>query len=225
MGDPSETREITIDRVVAFEEWSTATLSDAMDELGVRSVLHGIHAQRIGQARVAGYALPVHFIRKHHDKDAYRFGGGVGRPLEMVLKTMSRGQLVVMDLDGALDASAWGGLASRLALLKGVRGTILNGTCRDVEEIRALGYPVWATGTCPRRSRNEFSFGSIGEPIEVGGTVVGAGDIVVADGSGVVCIPRSRANEVYELAKKIAASEQRMLGEIAVGTGVDWENV
>ena len=101
--------------------------------------------------------------------------------------------VVVMDLDGATNASAWGGLASRLAQRRGVRGTIMWGTCRDLEEIRAIGYPVWAVGVCPRRSRNDFAFGSINEPITIAGVAIAPGDYVVADESGAVCVPRARA--------------------------------
>lgn len=147
-----------------FAAYPTSAISDALDELGIAGALSGIAAQREGVGRVCGRALPVRFVRKSHDPEAYRFGGGVGKPLEIVLKTMKAGDVVVMDLDGATNASAWGGLASRLAQRRGVRGTIMWGTCRDLEEIRAIGYPVWAVGVCPRRSRNDFAFGSINEP-------------------------------------------------------------
>jgi regulator of RNase E activity RraA len=132
----------------------TSAISDALDELQILGALSGIAAQREGIGRVCGRALPVRFVRKANDPAAYRFGGGVGKPLELVLKTMKAGDFVVMDLDGATNASAWGGLASRLAQRRGVRGTILWGTCRDLEEIRAVGYPVWAVGAAATSSRS-----------------------------------------------------------------------
>ena len=49
---------------------------------------------------------------------------------------MSAGKIIIMDLDGTMNATAWGGLASKLAQKKGVLGTIMHGTCRDIEEIR-----------------------------------------------------------------------------------------
>lgn len=214
-----------IETVVAFEEIPTAALSDAMDELGVRCVIPRVSAQRSDQGRVAGYALPVRFNRASHDAEAYRFGGGVGRPLERVLQTMARGQIVVFDLDGSVEASPWGGLASRMAMLRGVRGTVVYGACRDVDEIRGRGYSMWALGTCPRRSRNEFTFGSLGEPIEVGGTRVALNDVIVADATGVVVVPRERAAEVLTLARQIVAAESKLLGDIARDSGVDWDRM
>jgi len=145
-------------------------------------VLPGIEARRIGQGLVVGRALPVRLQPKSNDPSAYRFGGGVGKPLEQVLQTMRDGDVVVMDLGGSNRAAAWGGLASRIAQRRGVRGTIMWGACRDVEEIRATGYPVWSVATCPRRSRNEFTFG--GQPDSWGAGMAVVLDAILAQGYG-----------------------------------------
>jgi len=203
----------------------TSAVSDALDELGIAGALSGIQAMREGIGRVCGRALPVRFVRKANDPNAYRFGGGVGKPLETVLKTMKAGDLVVMDLDGATNASAWGGLASRLAQRRGVRGTIMWGACRDLEEIRAVGYPVWAVGVCPRRSRNEFAFGSINEPITVAGVAIAPGDYVVADESGAVCVPQARAGETLALLARIEAQERALEEQVRDDVVRSWDQV
>ncbi len=203
----------------------TATVSDALDELGLAGALSGIRAQREGLGRICGRALPVRFVRKSNDPQAYRFGGGVGKPLEIVLRTMKAGDVVVMDLDGAANASAWGGLASRLAQRRGVRGTILWGTCRDLEEIRAVGYPVWAVGVCPRRSRNEFAFGSINEEIRIAGVAVRPGDYVVADESGAVVVPHDRAEETLALVARIDAQERALEEQVRDDAVASWDQV
>jgi regulator of RNase E activity RraA len=205
--------------------YPTSAVSDALDELGIAGALSGIAAQREGIGRVCGRALPVRFVRKSNDPEAYRFGGGVGKPLEIVLKTMRAGDFVVMDLDGAGDAAAWGGLASRLAQRRGVRGTILWGACRDLEEIRAVGYPVWAVGVCPRRSRNAFAFGSINEPITVAGVAIGPGDYVLADESGAVVVPRERADEVLALVARIEAQERLLEQQVRDDAVSSWDEV
>lgn len=95
-----------------------------------------------------------------------------------------------------------------------------------MEEIEELRFPVWAVCSCPRRSRNEFTFGSIGEPIRIGLTNVAPGDIVVADGTGVVVVPADRASDVLELARSIASSEQRMEAQIQSGLNdIEWDQV
>ncbi len=203
----------------------TSVISDALDELNIAGALSGIVAQRQGIGRVCGRALTVRFERKSNDPQAYRFGGGVGKPLEMVLKTMKTGDMVIMDLDGATNASAWGGLASRLAQRRGVRGTIMWGTCRDLEEIRAVGYPVWAVGVCPRRSRNEFTFGSINQPLTINGVVIQAGDYLVADESGAVCVPQALAEKTLELVAGIDAQEQLLEQQVRDDVVSSWDQV
>lgn len=221
----NEKKSVPSSQLVHFESLSTSTLSDAMDELGISCAVSSVFSQRVDQGRIAGYAMTAKFARISHDEAAYRYGGGVGRPLEGVLQAMAPRDIVVLDLGGASDASAWGGLASRLASSKGVRGAVINGTCRDVEEIRGLGFPVWATGTCPRRSRNEFTFGTLQEPIIIDGVEIATGDIIVADATGVVRVPIEKATEVYDTALSIARAEQKVLGDIVNGTGVDWDQV
>jgi regulator of RNase E activity RraA len=206
-------------------QFATSELSDAMDELGINCVMPGLHAQRVGQGRIVGRALPVHLAPKSADPEAYRFGGGVGKPLEQVLKTMTEGDVVVMDLQGTIRASAWGGLASRLAQRRGVRGTIMWGTCRDVSEIREIGYPVWAVGVCPRRSRNEFTFGSIGEPIEISGVQITRDDWIVADESGVLRVPGKDAQRVIEYATRVAAQEKDLVAMVKDDRVTSWDEV
>ena len=125
-----------------FLKYPTSMISDALDEIEINGAISGVFPQRYDQGRISGRALPVKFNKKSSDPKAWRFGGGVGKPLEQVLKTMTAGKIIVMDLDGTINATAWGGLASKLAQKKGVLGTIMHGTCRDVEEIRECEYPV-----------------------------------------------------------------------------------
>ena len=210
-----------LDRVSRLAQFPTSVVSDALDELGIEGVLPGIRAQRIGQGRVAGLALPVRLEPKRND----RFGGGVGKPLEQVLKTMADGDVVVMDLGGSERAAAWGGLASRIAQRRGVRGTVMWGSCRDIDEIRALGDPVWAVAVCPRRSRNDFTFGWINQPVTIGAVAVAPRDFIVADESGVIVVPHGRIDEVLDLSERIAEQEAALEARIVNNALASWDDV
>jgi 4-hydroxy-4-methyl-2-oxoglutarate aldolase len=214
-----------LDPVSRLSHYPTSIVSDALDELNIRGVLPGIVAQRVGQGRIAGFALPVRLEPKLNDPSAYRFGGGVGKPLEQVLQAMSDGDVVIMDLGGSDRAAAWGGLASRMAQRRGVRGTVMWGSCRDVEEIRAIGYPVWSVAVCPRRSRNDFTFGWINKSITVSDVEIAPRDFVVADESGVIVIPHARIDEVLELCRRIAEQEARLEAQVLNGTLSSWDEV
>lgn len=216
---------MSLDPISQLSQYSTSIVSDALDELAVLGVLPGIEARRVGQGRVVGRALPVRLQPKSNDPSAYRFGGGVGKPLEQVLQTMQDGDIVVMDLGGSNRAAAWGGLASRIAQRRGVRGTIMWGACRDVDEIRAIGYPVWSAAVCPRRSRNEFTFGAINEPITIQGVTIAPRDFIVADESGVVCVPQGRFDEVIALCARIADQERVLEAQVLNGSLESWDEV
>lgn len=215
----------TLDPVSQLCRYPTSIVSDALDELGIHGVVSGVSAQRIGQARIAGRALPVRLEPKGNDPAAYRFGGGVGKPLEQVLQTMQDGDVVIMDIGGSPRAAAWGGLASRLAQRRGVRATIVWGSCRDVDEIRAIGYPVWSASVCPRRSRNDFTFGSINQPVTIGGIEICPRDYILADETGVVCIPQARIGEVLELAARIEAQEALLEAQVINNAVESWDAV
>jgi len=216
---------VSLDPMSQLSQYSTSIVSDALDELAVLGVLPGIEARRVGQGRVVGRALPVRLQPKSNDPSAYRFGGGVGKPLEQVLQTMQDGDIVVMDLGGSNRAAAWGGLASRIAQRRGVRGTIMWGACRDVDEIRAIGYPVWSAAVCPRRSRNEFTFGAINEPITIQGVTIAPRDFIIADESGVVCVPQGRFGEVIALCARIAVQERVLEAQVLNGSLESWDEV
>ena len=208
-----------------FLKYPTSMISDALDEIDINGAISGVFPQSYEQGRISGRALPVKFNKKSSDPEAWRFGGGVGKPLEQVLKTMSAGKVIVMDLDGVINATAWGGLASKLAQKKGVLGTIMHGTCRDVEEIRECGYPVWAKGVCPRRSRNDFTFGTINEPIVVTGIKIKKDDIIVADQSGVVCVPEELIQETLDLLKKISIQEELLEDQVLKYQVQNWDEL
>ena len=95
----------------------------------------------------------------------------------------------------------------------------------DLEEIRAVGYPVWAVGVCPRRSRNEFAFGSIDEEIVVAGVAIRAGDYVLADESGAVCVPQARAEETLALVDRIDAQERLLEQQVRDDVVASWDQV
>ncbi len=131
-----------------------------------------------------------------------------------------------MDLQGSRTASAWGGLASQIAQQKGVSGTVIYGGCRDLLEIVDQQYPLWTVSVQPRRSRNEFKLGALRGELQIGGARVRAGDIVVADDSGVVCVPAELAAQVADRCAEIAASEERAVAAIDTDLAkLDWDKV
>jgi regulator of RNase E activity RraA len=87
---------------------------------------------------------------------------------------------------------------------------------RDTEELRELGFPVYATGANPN-GPTKFVPGRINWPISCGGVAINPGDLIVGDADGVVVVERQKAESLLNLAAKKVADEQVRLGDIAAG--------
>jgi regulator of RNase E activity RraA len=85
--------------------------------------------------------------------------------------------------------------------LRGCVGVVTNGTARDTDEIATEKVPLYfrKVGRGIRPGRNEIE--SVNRPIECGGVLVMPGDVIVADGDGVIVVPRAKASEVAEYAQ------------------------
>ncbi len=109
------------------------------------------------------------------------------------------GDVLVID-NGGHRVSTFGGVATLAAKLKGTVGLVVDGGVRDLEEMLERALLVFARHLTPLTGRSRLAVTAINEPISCGGVRVRPGDVMVGDGSGVVCIPAERALEVAELA-------------------------
>jgi regulator of RNase E activity RraA len=80
-----------------------------------------------------------------------------------------------------------------------------------------LAFPVFARHMTPLTGRTRLIVAGVDEPVSCGGVRVRPGDAIVADGSGVVCIPAESAERVAELAGRYAEDDRRAADEIAKG--------
>ena len=74
------------------------------------------------------------------------------------------GDVIVIDAFGESSTAIWGGLMSGLAANAGIEGAVIDGSCRDTDESRMLGFPVTAKYSCPRAAHTATSGRK--EPIE-----------------------------------------------------------
>ncbi len=124
-----------MDRLKTF---STPTISDALDKLGIPGACHGI-APLFNEARACGPAFTVRYVPFGAE------GGTVGDFIDDV----PAGAIIVLDNQGRTDCTVWGDIMTTLAGAKKIGGTVIDGVCRDVE--RALGMAIRcfrAGGSC-----------------------------------------------------------------------------
>lgn len=126
-------------------------------------------------------------------------------------------------------AGAWGGLLSLAAVTRGIRGTIVGGLCRDTDEIRELGYPVYAFGATPTTARGRLQEVEAGGEVAISGVTVRPGDYLVADSDGVVVLPATDVSAVVDagtamLRAELVFSEQIRQGKsLAAVLSADYE--
>ncbi len=130
------------------------------------------------------------------------------------------GDVIVVDNGGRVSMGSWGGLLSLAASLRGVAGVITDGACRDVDEAREMHFPVFARQGAAPTARGRVHEVSCNEPIMLAGVPVCPGDIVLADGSGVVVIPAAHASRVAQAAERIAGREATMAARLREGVPV-----
>ncbi|TDD32741.1 RraA family protein [Actinomadura sp. KC06] len=185
---------------------STASVSDALDSLGLPGSLHGIGALREGQ-RVVGRVFTVTY------EPVDEAGGTVGDFLDDV----PAGAVILIDNAGRTDCTVWGGIMSQTAHQRGIAGTVINGTCRDVAAATAAGYPIWSVARFMRTGKDRVRVAAVQTAITIDGVVIRPGDILVADDDGAVGVPATRWDEVAETAWRIDRVEEVIVEAVRCG--------
>jgi 4-hydroxy-4-methyl-2-oxoglutarate aldolase len=198
-----------------------ADVSDGMDIIGLRDA--GILDQKIDALwkdtenfthRICGIAVTARYVPtnkvvknpmtteefKKWESDWYNTLSP-----EPWTDNIKQGSIVVLDVEGDGDTGSVGSANSLGYIKKGARGIVSNGGIRDIDEIIMQHIPVyldWSQrGRGIRPGRNELE--SWNKPVTLGGVLIRPGDMIVADGDGVVCVPREYAEAVAVEAKKI----------------------
>ena len=179
-----------------LEKVSTPNLSDAMHRSGD---LPGLQCITPGKKLVG----PCVTVRT--------YPGDWAKPVEAI-DHAKPGDVILVDAAGQAPA-IWGELASESCLQKKVAGVVIDGAIRDVDSIRALGFPAFARIVTPTAGEPK-GFGEINVPLRIGGVSVSPGDWIVGDESGVVRIPRAKAVEVANRAMDVLEHENRLREEI-----------
>lgn len=137
---------------------------------------------------------------------------------EPFIDSITQGTVVVIDNAGSEDVGSVGSNNSMLWTKKGAVGIVSNGGIRDTDEVIKQQIPVYLIierrGRGIRPGRNELE--SVNKPVVIGGVTIIPGDVVVADGDGVIVVPRKHAVAVAKAAHealRIDKSQRRKLYE------------
>jgi regulator of RNase E activity RraA len=189
----------------SYRHVEVASVSDALEQLTGRKMYLSHKMQPIVPTKFAGFALTVKLSKDEGNKDP--------RALSGMLAAIDQGaqsSVWVMVVEDGADIAGMGGLMGTTMSARGYAGAVIDGGVRDVGQLRKIGFPVYATGIVPSTSVGHYHFAGANIPVSCDGVEVQPGDIVAADGDGVVIVPRAKAGEVLALAQEMDFKEHSM---------------
>ncbi|AME09957.1 MULTISPECIES: RraA family protein [Gemella] len=119
--------------------------------------------------------------------------------LHQAIYASKPGDVLILDLHGYVNAGHFGDIMATACKLHGLAGIVIDGSCRDAEDIKKLGFPVFSRGFNPSGTVKE-SLAQLDIPVHCGGIQINPGDIIVGDCDGVVVIPKEYEDKVFEKA-------------------------
>lgn len=195
---------------IRLRDYPVSVLSDALDRLGIAGQAEGIHPM----GRAASLCGPAFTIVM---APAAVSPGTVGDYIDDV----PQGSVVVIDNAGRLDTTVWGGLLTFTAHRRAVAGTVIDGVCRDTQELHQTPYPVFARAAHMRTGKDRVQAEEYGATVSLGTARVSPGDWLVGDRDGVVVVPAEAVTTVLAFAGQIEAAEQRIRAAVSGGSRLD----
>jgi regulator of RNase E activity RraA len=193
--------------VALFEGLDTPGVSDAMDKLGLPGHCFDVMPLENYAQVIVGPAFTVKYVA------ASTPPGSVGDFIDDV----AEGDVLVIDNDSRTDCTVWGDIMTQYAGKRKIAATVIDGVCRDVSKALTDNYPLFTRGRFMRTGKDRVQVEGVNVAVSIGKARVVARDIIVADANGVLAVPRARAREVAELARKIEAAESQIRAQIEQG--------
>lgn len=191
-----------------IEAAGTIGVSDLHEALGIVAGRMALMEPRIGALnrglRIAGQAVTA-FL---YPGDAL-----LGH---CAIALLQPGQVLVSANGNCGPSTMFAELVARAALRNGARGAVVDGSIRDTDALTAMRFPVWSSGISSAHTEKRGP-GAVNVPIVCGGVYVEPGDVIVADGDGVISIPLARLAATIEAARERAAREAKIRAAIDAG--------
>ena len=129
------------------------------------------------------------------------------------------GSVLVIDGGGSERVTIWGGTSTVAAKTKGLAGCVTNAAVRDIEEIRAARFPVYAPCTSVRGVSRSHP-GWMGIPVCIGDAIVRPGDVVLGDADGLLIVPVERIVDIAMAATERRAAEEANDARLRAGESI-----
>jgi 4-hydroxy-4-methyl-2-oxoglutarate aldolase len=133
-----------------------------------------------------------------------------------VIEQIQPGEVLVLAMPEPKPVALIGELLATQAKVRGAAAILIDAAVRDVEELVALGLPIW-TRYIRVKGATKTEIGQLNTPVTVGGTNINPGDIVVLDNDGAVCVAQRRLEEVLAKAEARLEKEAHLRARLQAG--------
>ena len=188
-------------------EASAYAASILADVAGRRGTMGGRIAPLASSMRVCGPAFTVE-VR-----------AGDNLMIHAAMAMAQPGDVLVIDGKADRTCALMGSIMLNACKKLGLAGVVIDGSIRDTEELRELGFPVWAVGANPNGPTKNIP-GRINWPVSCGGVTVNPGDLIVGDADGITVVERVKAASLLPLAAQKVADERRRIADITGGGAI-----
>ncbi|MBC7941049.1 MAG: ribonuclease activity regulator RraA [Chitinophagaceae bacterium] len=208
---------LTRDRLLQV---STATLTTVLFKHGFRNTfLQGLRP--LGAThRMVGPAYTLRYIPSREDLDPLKVFEDRKHPQRVAIEECPAGHVLVIDSRGDATAASSGNLLVTRLMKRGGAGIVTDGGFRDSPEIAAMDFPAWHVRPSAPTNLIRHHAADVNLPIGCAGVAIYPGDVMVADGEGVVCIPRHLADQVAAEAYEQTIYEDWVGERINAGVGL-----
>ena len=200
-----------------FKKYDEAHIREALMKVSAPNVSDAMH--RTGEMRglkpvwIGTEEHPLKFVGPAYPVRTYN--GDWSKPVEAI-EEAEPGDVIVIDACGG-EIAIWGELASWSCKTKGISGVVIDGAIRDIDDIRKMKFPAYAKYFTPTAGEPR-GLGETNVSIVCAGQKVDPGDWIIGDDSGVVVVPKKKAQEMVNRAIDVLEKENRYREEIKRGS-------
>jgi len=209
----TDTVSIPREAAEALKKANTGMVNDALALAGLNGGIKGIRPARGSEdVTILGRVATVLFGSPRPDSPKLN--------MYQTIRDTPAGSVLLIDGKG-MDCHFTGDNQGACAKRQGLAGMVVYGGARDIAGYRAMGMPLYCTGSATMDKPSDIQIIGYNVPLEVAGVTVRPGDIIIADEDGVVCIPAEALSATLEKLQIIFGVEEAMEKAIAAGASVD----